>query len=75
MKLVFVYFVIYELNISGRSSPVDYVKTTLLDQTHEQVVHGSIEWIGLSKVQLYSKSLFFELDEWNFGSSIVLVSF
>ena len=32
-------------------------------------------FIGLSKMQLYNKSLFFELDEWNFGSSIVLVSF
>ena len=48
---------------------------TLLDLTHEQVVHGSMEWIGLYEMQLYSKSLFFELEKWNFGSSIVLVSF
>ena len=48
---------------------------TLLDLTHEQVVHGSMEWIGLNEMQFYSKSLFFELDKWNFGSSIVLVSF
>ena len=48
---------------------------TLLDLTHEQLVHGSIEWISLSKMQVYSKSLFFELDNWNFGSNIVLVSF
>ena len=52
-----------------------FFKLTLLDLTHEQLVHGSIEWIGLSKMQLYSKSLFFELDKWNFGSSIVLESF
>ena len=48
---------------------------TLLDLTSEQLVQGTIEWIGLSKMQLYSKSWFFELDKWNFGSSIVLVSF
>ena len=48
---------------------------TLFYLSSEQVVHGSIEWIGLSKMQLYSKSLFFELVKWNFGSSIVLVSF
>ena len=51
------------------------IPLTLLDLSSEQVVHGSIEWIGLSKMQLYSKSLFFELVKWNFGSSIVLVSF
>ena len=51
-----------------------FLDLTLLDLTHEQLVHGSIEWIGLSKMQLYSKSLFFELDAWNFGSGKVFVS-
>ena len=49
-------------------------ESSLLDLTHEQLDHGSIEWIGLSKMQLYSKSLFFELDTWNFGSIMVFVS-
>ena len=43
------------------------IMLTLLDLTPEQLVQGSIEWISLSKMQLYSKSLFFELDTWNFG--------
>ena len=34
---------------------------TLLNLTSEQLVQGSIELFGLYKMQLYSKSLFFEL--------------